>query len=798
MVSKKMRIAGLLAAGLMLVSTPAWAVETGSGERVSTRIYNGNIVADPNPYPWMTALLSASESDPFQAQFCGGSLVADHLVLTAAHCVDGARENQVQVAVGFLNLSDIRSSDRQAVSEIIVHPDWDATTTDNDIALLVLSDPSRNASVTKIPLISESTVLSAGDAAKAVGWGQIETGGYPDALREGDMEITADDGDSCPPWPSEWINPETMLCALGSVPAAESQRLLASSKPQTRIIGGTLADISDAPWQVGLVYNSAPSDYAGQFCGGSILSETWILTAAHCLDSGVTAAELSVVYGTADLSRAARTGIDVARFIIHPDWNDSTNDNDVALIELESPMSLSVGTAQAIDLPLGRPAVGSTALITGWGNRSTTIQDYPDSLYKANVEVFSDEYCDSYYGSYSGDLMVCATASDFSRDTCQGDSGGPLAVYSGGRWEIQGITSFGVGCAQSPFPGVYAEVYEYISWIESTMDSESGDLIDACFGDSGGPLLIQEGGQWVLAGATSWGSETCGADGLPYPGVWARVSNYLDWIETELYPTPVFTSFSPTRGAPGSSVTLRGANFQVVTDVLFNGVSTSFTISSATQIRATVPSTSSGRITLVYGSGEVESRRSYSVVYPRPSVSRVSPTAASVGDTVTVTGRGFTGLTNVRLSGVEADFTVDSDRRLTFVVPEGASTGRIQLSNPGQTLNYSRTFTVLPPAGWPQLTRVNPSSARVGSAVTISGLNFEGTTAVTFNGTSAVDITVVSNSSLRVIVPVGARSGRIAVTNALGTTESSFTIRVRSSSRSPWEYWLRTSGPSYG
>lgn len=525
MFSAKKKLTGLVAAALMLVSTPAWATEVSQGDRIETRIYNGNVVSAPNPYPWMTALLSSAQSNPYLAQFCGGSLITDDLVVTAAHCVDGASASQVQVAVGFLNLSDIAPADRQTVSRIIIHPDWDDSTTDSDIALLVLSDGTRNSSVEKIPLISASKALVAGDAARAIGWGKIETGGYPDSLRYGDMEITASDGASCPPWVSAWINPDTMVCALG---------------------------------------------------------------------------------------------------------------------------------------------------ITG-----------------------------------------------------------------------------------------------------------DNKLIDACFGDSGGPLLVQDGATWVLAGATSWGSSSCGADDIPYPGVWARISGFLDWIDSYINPEPILNTFTPTSGSPGITVSIRGENLDLVTDVEFNGVSASFTISSSTLILATVPTTTSGVITLTYADGSTSSARNFNVTFSRPSISRVAPTAASAGDLVTITGRNFLGTTSVKLSGVEAEFTVISSTSLRFEVPNGATTGRIQISNPMYSVTYTRDLRVLPPPGWPQVNRVNPATLRWNRQATITGLNFTGATAVYFNGVAASSFTVVSNTEIRAIVPSGATAGRVSVTNGLGTTASDFTVRVR-------------------
>lgn len=404
-----------------------------------------------------------------------------------------------------------------------------------------------------------------------------------------------------------------------------------------RVVGGSPASIGDAPWQVALIDRSAGSDWYGQFCGGSILSATWVITAAHCLDWGISAKRLMVLSGSDFLTSSGLTGIQVRRFIIHPAWNPSTNENDVGLIELTRPITLNPGIAERIALPAATPVVGSMARVTGWGNTSSVSSVYPDYLQKAEVEIFSDAYCQSgsRYGSdYEADLMVCAGAPDFSRDTCQGDSGGPLAVFVADHWELQGVTSFGVGCAQAPYPGVYAEIYPFAGWIRS-------------------------------------------------------------------------------------------------------------------------------------------------VIVPAPVVSSIVPTAGTVGEVVSVLGRNLADVETVRLAGVVAAFTISSDTVLTFEVPSGASSGQIEIVNAGATTTYKREFRVIPPVGWPQVTRVAPSNPRVGSTVTITGGNLLGTTAVTFGGVPSLVFTVISSTSLTAVVPVGAATGRIAITNALGTTVSDLVLRIR-------------------
>jgi secreted trypsin-like serine protease len=237
------------------------------------------------------------------------------------------------------------------------------------------------------------------------------------------------------------------------------------------IIGGTNAAISDAPWQVGLVLNGASSDYQGQFCGGSILSSWEILTAAHCVDYGgdvLTASDVEVLVGTATLSTTRATAVAVASITVHPDWDWTTYENDVAVLRLAAPIALSPGVQEAIPLASSTVADGTSALITGWGNTSTSGSSYPTQLKKATVSTVSDASCNTAYsgdGGIDSGIMLCATGGGFTIDACQGDSGGPLVVSVGGVPTLAGITSFGIGCAEAPYPGVYTEVSAFRTWI---------------------------------------------------------------------------------------------------------------------------------------------------------------------------------------------------------------------------------------------------------------------------------------------------------------------------------------------
>ena len=272
---------------------------------------------------------------------------------------------------------------------------------------------------------------------------------------------------------------------------AQAREALPEVPVEGQIIGGSDASITDAPWQVALLLPGDAPTWDRQFCGGSIISAEWILTAAHCVvpdpRNNVTTQpeQIVVLSGTAELAEENPSpGLQsaVSAIIVHPDYVDSTYENDVALLRLETPLALGP-TRQAIALPgfTSWPANGSPALITGWGNTSTTTSDYPQQMQKATVQVIgspSAQVCGDYESSqYVASVMLCAGIPvEGGIDSCQGDSGGPLAVSVDGTYYLAGVTSWGDGCAKPGYPGIYARVSAFTSWISATQAASLGSI----------------------------------------------------------------------------------------------------------------------------------------------------------------------------------------------------------------------------------------------------------------------------------------------------------------------------------
>jgi trypsin len=234
----------------------------------------------------------------------------------------------------------------------------------------------------------------------------------------------------------------------------------AQDGPSTRIIGGTVSAPGAWPGQVGLLKSSVANNYQAQFCGGTALNRNWVLTAAHCVEDA-TASQIDILAGTQSLaSGGARYR--VAEIRILPGYNTNTSNRDLAVLRVGDPMPDSV-TGQTL-LGQGQSvATGTLATTVGWGNTSTSGSSYPTELRQVNVTMRSSSQCSAAYGpTFQAASMVCA--SDTGKDSCQGDSGGPLYANSGGLKQI-GIVSFGEGCAQAGYPGVYTKVSAFTNWV---------------------------------------------------------------------------------------------------------------------------------------------------------------------------------------------------------------------------------------------------------------------------------------------------------------------------------------------
>ena len=250
-----------------------------------------------------------------------------------------------------------------------------------------------------------------------------------------------------------WMREYVQLRVKAMAERATGQSLSAS-EIDGRIVGGKVAGVNVHKFQVGLLTKNIADNFNAQFCGGTLIKNNIVVTAAHCSDT-VTANQVQVLTGTQNLDG---TGVrrNVTAIHIHPNWNPNTFDYDVAVWVLATPTSgIPFATLASAD-----PPVGSSLRVTGWG-ALTEGGSFPDNLRVVNVPLVSRANCNDA-NSYSGDItarMICAGLNAGGKDSCQGDSGGPLTDNLGNGFKVlTGIVSWGTGCARANLPGIYSRV----------------------------------------------------------------------------------------------------------------------------------------------------------------------------------------------------------------------------------------------------------------------------------------------------------------------------------------------------
>ncbi|XP_039767209.1 serine protease 33-like [Ornithorhynchus anatinus] len=258
------------------------------------------------------------------------------------------------------------------------------------------------------------------------------------------------------------------------------------SSISNRVIGGEDAKVGEWPWQISL--------FRGDFhyCGGSLLTSSWVLTAAHCVfrqkPSG-----FSVILGTNTLDPISSDGItrQVKQIIAHPGFRGNIEDSsDVALLELSEPVPFTEKIRPiCIADNSSRPASGTPCWLTAF-------LPPPKALQKVEVPLIHRESCDNLYhqpdqpsptspspqddnelpeGPSILEGMICAGYPEGKRDHCNGDSGGPLSCPVNGVWVLTGVVSWGVACGSPNHPGVYADVATYSSWIVENISQGNGN-----------------------------------------------------------------------------------------------------------------------------------------------------------------------------------------------------------------------------------------------------------------------------------------------------------------------------------
>jgi len=248
-----------------------------------------------------------------------------------------------------------------------------------------------------------------------------------------------------------------------------------------RIVHGEEAPLNSLPYQVSvqLMYNTRlVTTKPSHFCGGALIAENWVLSAAHCV-RGQTAKKLKIVGGTNDITDLESPTYRVKKIVRH-NYNDITKVNDLSLLKLERNHKDSNRDSAASPhpfLPVNLCSErfepqGKNCTVSGWGHMKSKGGGVPDKLREVSVSVLHDKICAKMLAGYPWDskdkTMLCAGGAD--KDACQGDSGGPLVCHQEGHSRcIAGVVSWGVGCATEGIPGVYTNVRKYNKWIEGVL-----------------------------------------------------------------------------------------------------------------------------------------------------------------------------------------------------------------------------------------------------------------------------------------------------------------------------------------
>ncbi|XP_075948894.1 chymotrypsin-like protease CTRL-1 [Anarhichas minor] len=262
-----------------------------------------------------------------------------------------------------------------------------------------------------------------------------------------------------------WTVGILLICAVLAGQGSKAQDC-GLARLNTRIVGGEDATAGSWPWQVSMHLTFVNF----HICGGTLISDQWVFTAAHCVVRSSPSA-LILYFGREtqsgpNINEVNRT---VSQIIVHPDYNTPLLNNDIALMKLQRPVIFTDYIRPVCLASSSSQFHTSTPCwATGWGRlgRDELLPAF-QSLQEVQIPIIGEKQCSCNYRPVADakitDEMICA--GEENKGACQGDSGGPLQCKQASQWIQGGITSFGVPCARAGFPEVYAQVSQFQTWI---------------------------------------------------------------------------------------------------------------------------------------------------------------------------------------------------------------------------------------------------------------------------------------------------------------------------------------------
>uniref|UniRef100_A0A182N9T6 Peptidase S1 domain-containing protein n=1 Tax=Anopheles dirus TaxID=7168 RepID=A0A182N9T6_9DIPT len=494
--------------------------------KTSSRIVGGD-AADVKEYPWIVMLLYRGSF------YCGGSLINDRYILTAAHCVLSFTPSQL-----LAKLYDVEHSEMvtRSIVKLYGHERFSLDTFNNDIALAKLQQPVDVGGSFIAICLPVNGRTYAGHNGTVVGWGKLGNGslsqglqkavvpimsnmqcrksnyrasritdnmlcaGYAEGGRDAcqcnstvhPMDLTSENltvpgriawNESLMIDPNGFIGKAPLLnsgvwtwittmfgmpifsvFAYRAAPRNCAPCSCGTNSNNSKIVGGQEAEIGRYPWMVALYYNNR------FICGGSLINDRYVLTAAHCV-FGSDRSRFRVKFLMHDRTEPKEDSFERKVSYIMTNWFLNVLvfiTNDVALLKLNEPVPLGETIVPVCLPPEGDTYADREGIVTGWGKRGDGT--FPVRLQEVHVPILGNADCHNqtqYFRFQINDRMMCAGIPEGGKDSCQGDSGGPMHVFDAdaNRFVIAGVVSWGFGCAQPRFPGIYARVNRFISWI---------------------------------------------------------------------------------------------------------------------------------------------------------------------------------------------------------------------------------------------------------------------------------------------------------------------------------------------